>query len=141
RVVAAVGDQGVALGPVHLQVAGPDRRDPEPALERAGLRAQPHARALAQAEPRGVLGADQHRVALGAGQRVALVPHHAVELLAAARADPEAALRDRRLLGRIGTQRERHGRAVRAAVGREPGPAVALAQARAAPLDLVALLR
>ncbi len=106
----------------------------------ARVRAQPHALSLAQAEARDVVGAHQHVVARCAGQRVALVPDHAVELLAAARADAEAVVGQGRV-GRVeerGVERDRRG--VRATVRRrEVRATVALAESRAAPLHLVAL--
>ena len=73
-----------------------------------------HRVAVAEPEPLGVGGADQHRLADGAGDRVALLLDHRVELLAAAGREVSARRR-----GPVG---DRHGRerARPSAVGKRP---------------------
>ncbi len=122
-------EQDVALGPVDLDVAAADRADARDSGQRSVVAAHQHGVAVVQAQLGGVVLAEQNVVAQRAGQRVAARLDHRVELLAAPRGQPQAAV-----VGlRIG-ERDRHeaGTPVRA---RE---APSFAEAAASDLELVA---
>ena len=96
RVAPGRREQRVRLREERLHVAGPDRREVHAGAHLAVRRTHEHRLALAHAERGRVGRREEQRVAVRAGERIDVVPHHRVELLARAGSRARSARRARR---------------------------------------------
>src|SRR5262249_22150542 len=136
-IAQAAFDKGIGFGPVRLDVASGDRRNPAEAAEFTGIASEQERVAIRQAEARGVLGVHQDVIAAGAGQRVSIALDHAVELLASAGREAKDGVICRAVLNFYGREPGASigCRKILGAIARGPD---LLAKSGASPLDLVA---